>query len=59
MNREQLADWLDSFIEATQDDIAWRDGIVLEAIATELRGGTGTRMPGRIQLHVTPEKNRA
>lgn len=37
MDREQMADWLDSFLEAEQDSIAWRDGIVLEVVARELR----------------------
>ena len=39
MNRAQLAEWLDAFIEATQDEIAWRDSLVLEAISRELYGG--------------------
>ena len=36
MNRKAMAEWLRSYIEENEDEIAWRDSIVLEAIRLEL-----------------------
>lgn len=40
LTRSAMAEWLRSYLEENEDEISWRDSIVLEAIRVELEQDT-------------------